>query len=138
MKMTQECPYPLELERLISNLTYKPGWSFKLHDIDRGQGSGGLTLTITVTVPNSYNPNDTIGIRHLMIVPAAAFDRRSWQRWLLDQILLVESHEACEFFIVDGEHPYAPSHGPGNNPYLIREHGSPIDAATSSSGRVNE
>lgn len=33
-----------------------------------------------------------------MPVPAAAYNEQSWTRWLLEQILLVEKHEAMEFF----------------------------------------
>lgn len=70
-----------------------------------------------------------------MPVPPAAYDRRSWQRWLFDQVLLVEQHEACEFFQVDGRRPYAPNHGPGRNPYTIHELGTAADAETDFRGR---
>jgi hypothetical protein len=62
---------------------------------------------------------ETYRVQHSMPVPPAAFDRRSWQRWLLDQVLLVERHEACEFFQIDGKRPYAPLHQPGSDPYMI-------------------
>lgn len=26
-----------------------------------------------------------------------------------------------EFFTIDGVKPYAPNHGPGNDPYVVRE-----------------
>jgi hypothetical protein len=70
-------------------------------------------------------------------VPPAAYDVRSWQRWLFDRIGDVDTHERCEHFIVAGEHPYAPSHGPGNDPYLVREIGTALDVATSFRGEVN-
>ena len=149
----QEAPYPLELRALLKRLQYKQGWNFELTDIDRGQGSIGLTLTITITTPNSYHPDQVIRVAHLMPVPPAAYDQRSWQRWLFDQILLVERHEACEFFTLvtqddfitlNGEQvsewrykPYAPSHGPGNDPYMIREVGTNEDRRTSFRGELN-
>ncbi len=71
-----------------------------------------------------------------MLVPPAAFDRRSWQRWLLDQILLIERHEACEFFRVDGDRAYAPHHGPGNDPYIVFDHGTDEDVRTSFRGET--
>jgi hypothetical protein len=67
-------------------------------------------------------------------------------------VLLVERHEACEFlrFHVDeagnltddqdsgyAERPWSPSHGPGNDPYLIREIGTDLDRRTSFRGDVN-
>jgi hypothetical protein len=63
-----------------------------------------------------------------MIVPAASYDKRAWTRWVLDQVLLVESHECCEFFKLGGNRPFSPNHGPGRNPYSILEKGSVEDA----------
>lgn len=139
MNATNEAPYPEELADLVSMLTYRPGWTFKLLHKDRGQGSVGLTLDITTLGYNSYHPEQgqRYGVHHYMIVPAASYDRRSWQRWLLEQCLLVERHEACEFFTVGGVKPYAPSHGPGNDPYIIRELGTEADAETSWRGTRN-
>jgi len=96
----------------------------------------GLTLDILVCVPDSYHPDRNRATVHHMIVPAATYDRRSWQRWLFDQCRLVDVHEAMEIFEVNGVRPYAPHHGPGNDPYLIFEHGSDEDVATSFLGQV--
>lgn len=148
--MQQTAPYPAILSRLVASLAYKKGWRFQLADLDRGQGSEGLTLVINITGPNSYRPWVTISVNHYMPVPPAAYDMRSWRRWLLDQVLLVERHEACEFFrlhvdendnLADADsgyaaRPYAPSHGPGNDPYLVRELGSDLDQRTSFRGSV--
>lgn len=135
--MQQTAPYPVVLWQLVERLQYKPGWRFTLEDLDRGQGSKGLTLVIRVRTPDSYHPEQMIGVAHYMLVPPAAYDVRSWQRWLLDQVLLVERHEACEFFQLEGDRPYAPSHGPGNDPYLVREVGSVEDQRTSFRGELN-
>lgn len=136
--MTQVAPYPEELKALVDGLTYRPGWRFFLAHIDRGQGSVGLTLVIQADVVNSYNPDEPKVISHYAIVPAAAYDVRSWRRWLFDQLVLVETHEAMEFFTIDGAKPYAPSHGPGNDPYIVREVGTELDQKTSFRGTVNE
>jgi len=142
--MRQEAPFPTRLAQLVEAIRYKRGWVFQLLDLDRGQGSLGLTLVITITGPDSYHPEKTISVNHYMIVPAAAFDGRSWRRWLFDQIMLVERHEACEFFgfalasdDIGYIRPYAPSHGPGNDPYLIREVGTVEDVKTSFRGDLN-
>ena len=142
--MQQQAPYPQALAYLVERLSYRPGWTFELKHLDRGQGSAGLTLIITAKTPDSYHPAQTIHVCHYMIVPAAAFDHRSWQRWLFDQLLLVERHEACEFFTIHdspgSEHavkPYAPSHGPGNDPYIVRELGTREDQRTSFRGEMN-
>lgn len=137
--MTQVAPWPQELADLVAACTYRPGWLVRLEDLDRDQGSRGLTLVITTQGFNSYHPDNGphYRVNHFMPVPPAAYDRRSWQRWLLEQFLLVERHEACEFFQIGGEHVYGPSHGPGNDPYLIREVGTHLDRATSFRGQVN-
>jgi len=144
--MRQEAPYPGALAYLAERLSYRPGWTFRLAHLDRGQGSEGLTLIITTLGYNSYHPDqgETYRVNHYMPVPPAAFDHRSWQRWLFDQCLLVERHEAMEFFTIHdspgSEHfvkPYAPSHGPGNDPYIVREIGTGLDQRTSFRGEVN-
>lgn len=136
--MYQQAPYPSELADLVAKLAYRPGWQFWLEHIDRGQGSEGLTFKVLTLGYNSYHPDlgEQYRVWHYMPVPPAAFDRRSWQRWLLDQLLLIERHEACEFFQVDGERPYAPHHGPGNDPYIIFDHGTDEDARTSFRGEI--
>lgn len=138
--VVQESPVPTELVDLVEKLHYKPGWSFELSNIDRGQNSVGFTLEIVPTVYNSYHVEQGCNyrVRHLMPVPPAAYDRRSWQRWLFEQIAAVERHEAMEFFCVDGVKPYAPHHGPGNDPYLLFEHGSDLDVRTKFTGDVSE
>lgn len=134
--MRQVAPYPTILEQLVERLEYREGWGFWLKDIDRGQGSEGLTFIVLGTYPNSYRPDEMIRVNHYFIVPAAAYDERSWRRWLLERLLEVERHEACEFFRVGGERPYAPHHGPGNDPYIVFEHGSDEDVRTSFRGEV--
>ena len=133
---TNEAPYPQDLATLVAHLKYKNDWWFTLEPVDRGQGSVGLTLCILIATPDSYDEDHKRRVMHYMPVPPAAYDIRSWRRWLLEQILLVERHEACEFFRVDGERPYAPSHGPGNDPYIIREIGTEVDVKTSYKGEV--
>jgi hypothetical protein len=135
--MRQVAPDPDLLHALVGQLSYKEGWKTWLEDMDRGQGSEGLTLVIQRYGPDTYHPERMMRVNHYMPVPPAAFDERSWQRWLLEQFLLVERHEACEFFQIGGERPYAPSHGPGNDPYLIRETGTDLDRRTSFRGEVN-
>lgn len=135
--MRQEAPDPTELRDLVAKLIHRPRWQFELDHIDRGQGSIGLTLIIAITEPDAYHPGRLRSVVHYFPVPPAAYDRRSWQRWLLDQCMLVSRHEDCEAFTIDGEKPYAPSHGPGNDPYMVREVGTVEDVETSFRGERN-
>jgi hypothetical protein len=135
--MSQEAPYPTELADLVEKLEYKNGYRISLEHRNRGQGSLGLTLTIQITGPDSYDPNRIIRVNHFFPVPPASYLRHTWQRWLLEQILLVERHEACEFFTVAGEKPFAPHHGPGEDPYTVFEHGTSEQVRTSFRGELN-
>lgn len=121
--MTQTAPWPYDLAQLVDECEYRQGWTVELNQLDRGQGSEGLTLTITAIVKDSLDQDSLIGVRHLFIVPAASYNRRSWQRWLLDRFLDVEKHEACEYFRIGGERVYAPHHSEGEDPYTIFEVG---------------
>lgn len=133
----QQAPYPEELADLVRRCAYRPGWLVALKaDFDRGQGSTGLTLIITTATVNTYRPDEPIRVNHLFPVPPAAYDERSWRRWLFERFRDVESHECAEFFQIAGERPYAPSHGPGNDPYLIREVGTDVDRRTTFRGEV--
>ncbi len=122
--MYQTAPYPSVLDGLVKALRYRQGWSFSLDsEYDRGQNCVGLTLNIYVVAADSYSDR-SIRVQHLMPVPAAAYNEKSWRRWLFEQILLVERHEAAEFFEVDGKKPFAPHHQDGNDPYTIFEPGT--------------
>jgi hypothetical protein len=133
----QSAPYPQILADLVRRLEYRQ-WKFKLVDQDRGQGSRGLTLIIKTFGYNSYNPEygETYSVRHFMLVPPAAYNEKSWRWWLFNQCLLVEQHECMEFFKIDGKRPYAPHHGPGNDPYLVFERGTSEEARTMYTGEV--
>lgn len=137
-KMRQVAAFPEILASLVDRLTYRPGWTFRLEDIDRGQGSEGLTLIVTSRGYDTYHPDrgETYRVLHYFPVPPAAYDERSWRRWIFERLLELERHEAAEFFQVDGDRPYAPHHGPGNDPYIIFEHGTDEDVRTSFRGAV--
>lgn len=138
-----EAPWPTILEDLVERLEYRR-WTFRLDKRDRGQGSRGLTLVITTLGYDAYDRRpaeerkEGYRVNHYMIVPAASYDERSWRRWLFDQVLRVETHEAMEFFKIDGVRPYAPHHGPGNDPYAIFDKGTREDARTMYTGEIND
>jgi len=122
----QKAPNPEGLRDLVTRIRYKDGWSFTLEDCDRGQGCSGLTFNILIDCPDSYGDRDLRRFRvlHLMPVPPAAYNAKTWRRWIFEQILLVERHEAAEFFEIDGRKPFAPHHKDGNDPYTIFEPGT--------------
>ncbi|HUY07872.1 MAG TPA: hypothetical protein VMW80_00255 [Candidatus Dormibacteraeota bacterium] len=144
--MTQTAPHPAALADLVKRTKYRPGWTLWLEDTDRDQDAEGnvvgkgLTLVITTLGYNAYRPSDgeTYRVHHYFIVPAATWDERAWRRWLFDQFVLVETHEAMEFFRIDKHRPYAPNHSPGRNPYTIHERGTEKDALTNFRGEMTK
>lgn len=141
-ELIQRAPFPTALADLVKRVTYRPGWKLSLEEVDRDRDSEGqvvgrgLTLVVRTLGYNSYRPamGETYAVHHYMIVPAATYDERAWLRWLFDQLCLVETHEAMEFFKVDKRRPFAPNHGPGRNPYSILERGTEKDATTMFTG----
>jgi hypothetical protein len=144
-QMRQYAPYPAELADLVAGLKYKSedGWTSGLVDVERDHAgvhtgpAGGLTLVIVRVGPDTYDHGRILRVGHYFPVPAATYDRRSWQRWLFERVRDVETHEAMEHFVIDGKRPYAPSHGPGNDPYMVRETGTDMDRRTAYTGEVN-
>lgn len=134
-------PWPNELEDLVNNLAYRPGWKFHLiADHDRGDGTHGTTLDIVTNGYDSYHVDrgETYRVHHYVHVPAATYNTRSWLRWLFEEILKIERHEAMEFFAIDGVRPFAPNHGPGNDPYYVVQYAEDEDRRTSFRGDVKE
>jgi len=117
--MTQTAPFPEALEAVLSGLTFMPGWTFELRDAPRHAGAYGLTLIIAIETVDAYEPDThpSFLATHYLSVPPMSYDYRNWARWVLEQILLVQRHEAMEAFLVNGERLFAPGHGGGNDNY---------------------
>lgn len=133
-------PFPGDLADVVSKASYRPGWTFALEHIDRGQGSEGLTLIVTSKGYDTYRPElgEFYRVHHYMPVPPAAYNRASWEEWLLDCLLKIEAHETCEFLVVDGRRPFAPVHAPGHDPYTVRRVSRVEDVETTFRGERRE
>jgi hypothetical protein len=153
---TQIAPFPTALDEIVKRLEYRPGWRFKLESIVRDDATeehgeaSGLTFMVFTLGYDTYHVErgEHYGVAHYFPVPAATYNRESWTRWVLDQIIKVETHEACEFFRIRHEdpegtdyvdvRPFAPNHGPGWDPYGIRELNYVKDAETTFRGERRE
>lgn len=135
-QMVQTAPFPHELEEIVRSLQYRPGWKFSLTNLERDPGSEGLTFMILSRGYDTYNPDQGENYRvwHYFPVPPATYNRESWLEWVRDRLLEVEAHETCEFMQVDGKRPFAPNHGPGWNPYVVRTLSRIEDAETTFRG----
>ena len=159
----QIAPWPIELEEAVLEFRYKPGWMFRLisdlardfepedHDHEGPAIGHGTTLDIISLTYNSYRDYEAhqppdYRVHHYKIVPPATFKRNAWERWILDQCIEIEIHEACEFArFVEGQYPtgddivrrpFAPLHGPGENPYVIHEYSTDEQRRTSFRGEL--
>lgn len=149
--MVQWAPFPDVLAELVEALVYKPGWSFQLYDTTRDREptedgvpwwkgeplAGGLTFVVTTRHANAYRdeprPTD-----HLFPVPAATFNCAAWDRWIHDRLLDVDLHEAGEWHQDGAFRPFAPTHGPGDNPYVIVQYATDEQRRTSFTGDLNQ
>jgi hypothetical protein len=126
-----EPPY---LRDLVKAITYKPGWNFWLITETDEDGSGGLQLQIVSDTENSFDFGQRIRIRHSFLVPPASYNRDVWAAWIFDRVRDVETHEAGEFFRIDGVREFAPHHSNGEDPYRVW-HVSDWSTADKSSGQ---
>lgn len=126
---------------LINRVEYRPGWRVAMAEED-----GVKLLHIYAKGFDSYHPErgETYRVLHSFQIPPATYNEQSWTRWLLDRYIDVETHEACEFFKVTAasgtwaHRPFAPNHGPGWNPYGVRELNRVEDAETTFRGERRE
>jgi hypothetical protein len=144
--MHQIAPYPHELADLVSKVKlWITGWSMELvddyvrdHESTHSGEARGLTLVIHSLNTDAYHPERQRPVDHICIVPAATYNRASWQRWLFEQHARVLLHEAMETFEVDGVRPYAATHGPGDDPYVVHDYADDVQRRTSFLGSVKE
>lgn len=142
--MIQRAPYPDALADLVGRARFWPGWHVWLQDMVRdkaethGAEGSGLTLVIRTKGYDTYHPErgQDYRVHHYFIVPAATYNRAAWQRWLFDCYAKVFLHEAMESFAIDDEHPYAATHGPGDDPYVVHDYADDIQRRTRFTGEV--
>lgn len=117
------------LREMITHTTCKPGWRFEFTDDDEG-----FRLRILVPVDDSRG-GFLKGVYHFFPVPLTTWNEKSWRRWVFECCRQVEDHELGEWFVVKGVRPFSPLHGPGNNPYMVRELSTQEEVDTDQSGR---
>lgn len=137
--LTQTFPDPIDLREAVAELRYLNGWHLELgdDDEDRGQGCTGLTLSVYPANPDSYT-GQPLNTRFLYPVPAASYNRESWEEWLWARIEETEGHERAEAFrFGDAERrPFKPAHADGWDPGVVRSVVSETVTNTPNAGRL--
>lgn len=116
---------------LVKRVRCKLGWSFSVVE-----EHGAKRLVIMVEGIDARSVDQLLTVRHFFPVPDATYNEKTWRRWIFECCRGVESHELGEWFMDGDERPFAPLHGPGENPYLVHEFRPEIDARTVQDGSV--
>src|SRR5688572_8603081 len=92
-----------EITLYVDRVRYKPGWSFQVlvTDFESPQ------LFITARVMNAYDHSQMVDLGIKSHLPRFR-DEKALEDWLMWRIERIESHEAREFFTVDGKRPFDP------------------------------
>lgn len=118
------------LRRIVDEVEYKAGWVFDLVYED-----GALRLRMTDTLcEDAYAPGRSMPLAHFHPVPTATYNEKTWKRWVYEQCRRVENHEIGEWLRWGDERPFAPMHGPGEDPYTVHEVRPESDAKTTQGG----
>lgn len=119
------------LASLIDEMSGPPGWSF---DFIRREGAP--FFMIYVPAQDNYDPSRHRTTSHEHAVPFANFNAKTWRRWLFDKCRASMDHEMGEMVRWGDVRPFAPTHGPGECPYTVREYRDPLDALTTQDGSI--
>ena len=120
------------LRKLVDEVECKPGWVFDIVEED-----GALRLRITDTqCIDAFNPGKPMPLSHFFPVPTATYNEKSWRRFIFECCRGVENHELGEWFRIGDERPFAPLHGPGENPYVVHEFRPESDAFITQNGSM--
>ena len=121
------------LARVVEETRCKPGWSFRLMDED-----GAMRLVIQIIGVNNYDHSARFTVNHYHPVPITTYNEKSWRRWIFEQCLRTMNHEIGESLRFGSVRPFAPMHGPGEDPYTVHEWRPETDALTTQDGSLRE
>lgn len=121
------------LRKVVSEAKCKPGWVFRLMDEE-----GALRLVIQITGRDNYQHERRFTVNHYHPVPHTTYNEQSWRRWVFEQCLRTMNHELGEALNFNGIRPFAPMHGPGEDPYTVHEIRPEKDALTTQDGSLRE
>lgn len=87
-----------EIQRLVSYISYKRGWTFEAYD---GLHEGHH-LTIQTEIEDAHNPGEKLTLGVESFLPPLQNNKQFFD-WLLWRLKRIEVHECREFFKISGE-----------------------------------
>lgn len=97
-----------------------------------------ILRTATEEIRSAAAQHREFTVSHFFPVPTATYNERTWRRWVFERCLAVENHEMGEWFRDGNERPFAPLHGPGEDPYTVHEFRPEADTFTTQNGSMRE
>lgn len=122
------------LEKVVAEARCFQHWTFRLKEVDETN----LALVILVKGTNNYKPEEYFPVDHYHPVPHTTYNEKTWRRWVFEQCMRTLTHEVGELLSFNGVRPFAPMHGPGEDPYTVHEWRSEEDALTTQNGTKRE
>lgn len=127
------------LRVLVTELSCRPGWEFSIQPAgDEHQVMVELVISIPVIDSRTYPQPGLRRVNNHFAVPEVTYNRETWRRWVFTCCQKVDSHELMEWFKDRDERPYAPLHGPGNDPYEVHDFRPEIETRINQWGEVEE
>lgn len=126
------------LAKIVRETRCKPNWTFML--VEENDDPLVLRLVIQINAFDNYNPDKPLSVRHYHPVPITTYNEATWRRWIFDQCIRTMNHELgeCLRFGNDEVRPFAPMHGPGEDPYTVHEFRPEKDFLTTQNGKLRE
>jgi hypothetical protein len=121
------------LAQIVATTKGPPNWSFKLIDEEEAK-----RLVITIDTTSNYDNTKSFLVSHFHPVPVAVYNKKSWQRWIFDQCIRTMNHELGEAICFNGKRPFAPMHGPGEDPYIVHDNRSDEERRTMQDGSIRK
>jgi hypothetical protein len=103
-----------DVRSVLAQVTYRPGWEFRIAE----DPYEGLAVWVVAPVENSYQPGTTTDLGIETFVPLASLaGPEQFLEWLLARLVRLETHEAMEWFKVNGK-PFRDPHAARTPPQL--------------------
>jgi len=122
------------LRKVVDEVEGMPGWSF---DIATDRETGTPVLRIHhLDCMDAYQPDRKMPLTHSFPIPTTTYNEKSWRYFVFNCYRAVMNHELGEWVRWGDERPFAPLHGPGENPYVVTQYRTDEERRTRQDGSM--